>query len=194
MPTSGEWRGHRDGACRVRPWGRGRHRVRPTRLQRLRHGAEKNDHTSASTRHADGDAAEAERHRTRGLHPEARLDDDVFEVPAPPPPPPPPTQPVPEEALIRAVRAVLSQQPSIVAQHPATPAPTLSPLAALDKEDANMARIFRAVGQGIHGEIKSTWTISEGLDVRPDSSGKSDTKRTVPFRRVTRRRKNACSS
>jgi hypothetical protein len=146
MPTSGEWRGHREGACRVRPWGRGRHRVRPTRLQRLRHGAEKNDHTSASTRHADGDAAEAERHRTRGLHPEARLDDDVFEVPAPPPPPPPPTQPVPEEALIRAVRAVLSQQPAIVAQHPATPAPTLSPLAALDKEDANMARIFRAVG------------------------------------------------
>jgi hypothetical protein len=72
---------------------------------------------------------------------------------------------VPEEALIRAVRAVLSQQPAIVAQHPATPAPTLSPLAALDKEDANMARIFRAVGQGIHGEIKSTWTISEGLDV-----------------------------
>jgi hypothetical protein len=50
-------------------------------------------------------------------------------------------------------------------QHPATPAPTLSPLAALDKEDANMARIFRAVGQGIHGEIKSTWKISEGLGV-----------------------------
>jgi hypothetical protein len=92
------------------------------------------------TRHADADAAEAEQHRTRGLHPEARLDDDVFDVPPPPPPPPPPTQPVPEEALIRAVRAVLSQQPAIVAQHPATPAPTLSPLAALDKEDANMAR------------------------------------------------------
>jgi hypothetical protein len=67
-----------------------------------------------STRHADGDAAEAERHRTRGLHPEARLDDDVFDVPPPPPPPPPPTQPLPEEALIRAVRAVLSQQPAIV--------------------------------------------------------------------------------
>jgi hypothetical protein len=87
-------------------------------------------------------------------------EDDVHRPPAPPPQStPPPTQTaLTEEGMMRIMRVMLAAQTPLRSTD-ALPPPPPPAVSMLDDEDTRMARLFRAVGQGMQGEVKASWTL-----------------------------------
>jgi hypothetical protein len=89
-------------------------------------------------------------------------DDDAHRPPPPlPPSTPPPTQTtaLTEEGMMRIMRVMLAAQAPLRSTDALPPPPPPPPVSMFEDEDTRMARLFRAVGQGMQGEVKASWTL-----------------------------------